>query len=451
MISVNPENGQVIGEYPPITMAAVKDILTEMDEDRQLRSMPYSERAGLMERLAQLLEQDAQELSVLMALEMGKPVGQGVQEIKKSALVCRYYAERAETFLAARPCETEASQSEVVFEPLGLILAVMPWNFPFWQVFRCLAPLMMAGNSIALKHASNVQACAGAIEELVHRAGFPSSSFRNLQVGSDMVERIIGLSEVKAVTLTGSTPAGRAVASSAGRALKKAVLELGGSDPYLILEDADLDLAVREAAFARLLNSGQSCIAAKRLIVARPIADEFVERLILEMNRYSVGSPLDEGTQIGPMARIDLRDELHSQLVRACREGAQVAGGGYLPDGAGAFYPPTVLTDVKKGNTAATEELFGPIAAVMVAGDEEEAVAIANESEFGLGASIYSQNLERARKLADRIDAGSCFVNAFVRSDPRLPFGGIKGSGYGRELSDFGILEFVNIKTIFVG
>jgi succinate-semialdehyde dehydrogenase/glutarate-semialdehyde dehydrogenase len=391
------------------------------------------------------------ELATLMALEMGKPVRQGRAEIEKCAWVCEYYAEHAARFLAPETVATDARRSFVTFQPLGVVLAVMPWNFPFWQVFRFAAPALMAGNAGLLKHASNVCGCALAIEDVFTEAGFPRGVFKTLLVGSGAVEGIIAHGAVKAVTLTGSAPAGRAVARAAGEHLKKTVLELGGSDAYVILEDADIEGAAAICAAARLINSGQSCIAAKRFILPASRETEFTDIFLQKMITARVGDPLDEATDVGPLARPDLRDDLHRQVVNSIRDGASCLSGGAIPAGPGAFYPPTVLAGVRRGMSAYDEELFGPVAALITVKDEEEAIRVANDTSFGLGAAVFTLDLERGERIAAaRIEAGSCFVNSSVKSDPRLPFGGIKESGYGRELSHFGIREFVNVKTVSV-
>ena len=386
-----------------------------------------------------------------MASEMGKPVTQGRAEVDKCAWACRYFADEAEIIFADQAIDADRTKSYVAYRPLGVILAVMPWNFPFWQVIRFIAPALMAGNGGILKHASNVTGCAVAIDEMIVEAGFPDGLLRTVVVPSSRVAEMIEDPRIAAVTLTGSDAAGRSVASTAGQQLKKTVLELGGSDPYLILEDADIDLAVSACSSGRLLNGGQSCIAAKRFIVHRSVADEFTLKLAKAMDAYRVGNPLNEETEIGPMARIDLRDELHDQVVRSLAEGARLVTGGSLPEGPGAFYPATILTDVTAGMPAYHEETFGPVASIIVVDDEEEAIRIANDSVFGLGGAVFTRDVERGEQIArDRIEAGSCFVNAFVASDPRLPFGGIKASGYGRELSHIGMREFMNVKTIVV-
>jgi succinate-semialdehyde dehydrogenase/glutarate-semialdehyde dehydrogenase len=386
-----------------------------------------------------------------MALEMGKPLAQGRAEADKCAWVCDHYAQHAEGFLAPEDVATDATRSYVAFEPLGVVLAVMPWNFPLWQVFRFVAPALMAGNVGVLKHSSNVSGCALALEAILHDAGVPHDVFRTLLVGSPRVGALIEAPQIAAVTLTGSTPAGRAVAEKAGACLKKVVLELGGSDPYVILDDADLDEAAETCATARLVNGGQSCIAAKRFVVVEEVLEPFVERLVARMGARRLGDPLDEATDVGPQARHDLRDELHGQVQASVEAGARVRLGCQVPKGPGAFYPPSVLTHVVPGMPAYEEELFGPVAAVVSARDEGDALRIANDTPFGLGAAVFTRDRERGERIArEELEAGACFVNTFVRSDPRLPFGGIKESGFGRELGVFGIREFVNVKTVYV-
>jgi succinate-semialdehyde dehydrogenase/glutarate-semialdehyde dehydrogenase len=391
------------------------------------------------------------DLARAMALEMGKPIVQGVAEIQKCALACDYYAEHGAGYLAAQPRESDAALSYVRFDPLGPVLAVMPWNFPFWQVFRFAAPALMAGNAGLLKHASNVPRCALEIEQIFRAARFPEHLFSTLLIGSAGVATLIADPRVVAVTLTGSESAGSQVAAAAGRALKKTVLELGGSDPFIVLADADLELAARTAASGRLVNSGQSCIAAKRFIVVEAIADRFLERFVAEMESRRMGDPLDPETQVGPQARVELRDALHRQVEESVRRGAKLLLGGRVPPGRGAFYPPTVLDAVDRGMPAFDEETFGPAAAVIRARDEAHAIALANDSRFGLGASLWPRARACAERLAAEIEAGSVFVNGLVKSDPRLPFGGIKRSGYGRELSEYGLREFVNVKTVWIG
>jgi succinate-semialdehyde dehydrogenase/glutarate-semialdehyde dehydrogenase len=404
-----------------------------------------------MQNLSSLLKSKKEELAHLMALEMGKVKNEGIAEIEKCAWVCDYYAQNAELFLENEKIETEAKNSFVSYQPLGTILAVMPWNFPFWQVFRFAAPTIMAGNTAVLKHASNVPGCALAIEEMFREAGFSENIFRTLLIGSNQVEKVIQHPAIKGVSLTGSTPAGKSVAAIAGRELKKCVLELGGSDPYIILEDADLEDAAKKCVAGRLLNAGQSCIGAKRFIVVEDAYAEFLEYFTHEMNDAHFGDPFDEEIHMGPLARTDLRDELHQQVLNSIKKGAEVILGGEIPLRKGAFYPPTILENIKPGMPAYDEELFGPVASVIKVKDEKEAIYVANDTEFGLGASVFTSNLKKGENIAEmQLEAGCCFVNDFVKSDPRLPFGGIKESGFGRELSSHGIKEFLNVKTVVV-
>ncbi len=451
--SSNPATGEVIRTYEETTE---RELETALDKSvaafREWKTRAVSERVGLLSAAASVLETDRERYAELMAMEMGKPVREGRAEIDKCAWVCRYYAEKALVLLEPRPVETDASESFVAFEPLGPVLAVMPWNFPFWQVFRFIAPHVTAGNTGLLKHASNVPGCALAIEDVLRRAGYPEGVFQTLLVGSGSVAGLIEDPRVAAVTLTGSTPAGRAVAKKAGECLKKTVLELGGSDPYVVLSDAGLDLAAEQCVTSRLINGGQSCIAAKRFIVNRDQLEEFEHRVVAAMAAKRVGDPLEETTDVGPMARADLRDELHEQVQASVAAGACCVLGGDKPDGLGAFYPPTVLTGVRPGMPAYEEELFGPVAAILPAKNDRDAIRIANDSPFGLGAAVFTADESAGRRIATHeLAAGNCFVNAFVRSDPRLPFGGVKESGYGRELGSYGFYEFVNVKTVWVG
>jgi succinate-semialdehyde dehydrogenase / glutarate-semialdehyde dehydrogenase len=450
--SINPATGEPLRAYGEATPEEVTRILRGARAAFSAwRRTTFGERAGPMRKAGALLRERKDALARLMALEMGKPLAQGRAEAEKCASVCDYYAEQASGFLAAETIATDAAKSYVAFAPLGVVLAVMPWNFPLWQVFRFVAPGLMAGNAGLLKHSSNVSGCALAIEEILHDAGFPKALFRTLLVGSARVAAIIESPEVAAVTLTGSTPAGQSVARTAGGALKKTVLELGGSDPYLVLQDADLELAAETCAASRLVNGGQSCIAAKRFIVVEPVRKRFEELFVERMRARRMGDPLEEGVDLGPQARPDLRDDLHGQVQKSIARGARVLLGASMPPGKGAFYPPSVLTGVAPGMPAYDEELFGPVAAIIPVADEQEAVRVANDTPFGLGAAVFTRDLARGERIArDELEAGSCFVNAFVKSDPRLPFGGIKESGYGRELSGFGIREFVNVKSVFV-
>jgi succinate-semialdehyde dehydrogenase/glutarate-semialdehyde dehydrogenase len=450
--SVNPMNGELIREYPEDSEEDVgKALLEATCAFAGWRGTTFAVRAQKMRVAADRLDARREDLARLMALEMGKPLVPGRAELDKCASACRYYADNAERFLANEPVATDASRSFIACNPFGAVLAVMPWNFPFWQVFRFAAPALMAGNVALLKHASNVSGCALAIQEIFREAGFPEPAFRTLLVASGRVGTIIDSAAVRAVTLTGSTPAGQSVAARAGHALKKTVLELGGSDPYVVLEDADLEPAAEACVTSRLINSGQSCIAAKRFIVVEPVRKRFEELFVEKMRSRKMGDPLEPGTELGPLARHDLRDTVHEQVEATVRAGARVLLGGKPLEGKGAFYPPTVLADVRKGMVAFDEEVFGPVAAIVPARDEEEAVQLANDSPFGLGAAVFTRDLQRGERIAAQaLEAGNCFVNAFVRSDARLPFGGIKESGYGRELSHVGIREFVNIKTVYV-
>ncbi|HSM09595.1 MAG TPA: NAD-dependent succinate-semialdehyde dehydrogenase [Gemmatimonadota bacterium] len=449
--SIDPATGRTVAEYDEHDDREVDGVVAAAAAWFDTwRDRPFTERAEPLLAAADRLESEAGRWAELMATEMGKPLAQGRSEAEKCAWVCRYYAEHGADFLAPEPVETDASRSFVAFRPLGPILAVMPWNFPFWQVFRAAAPALMAGNTMLLKHASNVPGCARAIEQIFRDAGLPDGAFSTLLIGSDRVERLIADPAVRGVTLTGSTPAGRAVGAAAGEHLKKTVLELGGSDPYVILADADLERAVETCVTSRLINSGQSCIAAKRFIVVEQVREAFEATFVERMRTVTSGAPLDGDFDIGPLARTDLRDDLHDQVERSVAEGARLALGGERPDGPGAFYPPTVLADVGPGNPARLEELFGPVAAIIPVRDEDEALAVANETSFGLGAAVFTGDTERGIRIAaERLEAGACFVNAYVRSDPRLPFGGVKDSGIGRELSRFGIREFVNVKTVY--
>jgi succinate-semialdehyde dehydrogenase / glutarate-semialdehyde dehydrogenase len=449
--TINPATGKPTKTYDEMTTESAAAVIVKANEAwRSWRETSFATRAALMKKAAAVLRQRNRELARLMADEMGKPLAQGNAEVEKCAWGCDYYADNAERHLAPDVVKTESTRSYVAFEPLGVVLAIMPWNFPFWQVYRFAAPALMAGNVGILKHASNVPGCALAIESLFQEAGFPADVFRTLLIGSKQVQAVIEHPLVRAVTLTGSTPAGKAVAAQAGAVLKKTVLELGGSDPYIVLEDADLEAAVTTCVNSRLVNGGQSCIAAKRFIVARPIIDAFTARFVTLMKSKMVGDPLAEGTEVGPQARHDLRDALHQQVRSSIERGASLLLGGEIPPGDGAYYPPTVLTHVKPGIPAYHEELFGPVAAIIEASDEDDAVRIANDSIFGLGAAVFTRDPARGERLARRLEAGATFVNALVASDPRLPFGGIKESGYGRELGTYGIKEFVNAKTVVV-
>ena len=452
IISINPYNNQKIKDYKELTPGEVKSKIENAHiAFRKWKETSFEYRAVLMKKAADILQKRSEDFAQLMTAEMGKLLLSGKTEAEKCGWVCRFYAENAEKFLSSEEINTEMSSSFVTFNPLGVVLAVMPWNFPFWQVFRFAAPALMAGNACLLKHASNVPACALVIEEIFQEAGFPKNVFQTLLIGSRQVSAVIEHPYVKAVTLTGSTPAGKAVATKAGKMIKKCVLELGGSDPYIILEDADIKMAVEKCVISKLINSGQSCIAAKRFIVVDSVREEFEKLFQNKMENQVMGDPANPKTTIGPMARTDLRDELHEQVAKSINKGAKCLLGGYLPQMEGAFYPATILTDVTKGMPAYDEELFGPVAAIISAKDENEAIEIANDTIFGLGAAVFTSNIEKGKNIAaNLLDAGCCFVNDFVKSDPRLPFGGIKESGFGRELSYHGIKEFVNIKTVCV-
>ncbi|HLU66734.1 MAG TPA: NAD-dependent succinate-semialdehyde dehydrogenase [Kofleriaceae bacterium] len=452
MQTVNPATGEVAGSFEDATWEQVARRIDEAAEaQRTWRSTPIEERAGVLRAAARLLRERAGDHAADMAREMGKPITQGRAEIEKCAWLCEHVAAEGPSILEPRPVDTDARRSWVSFQPLGAVLAVMPWNFPFWQVFRFAAPALLVGNTGVLKHASNVPSSALAIEGLLRDAGAPAGVFAAVLAGSDLVPRMIAHRGIAAVTLTGSVAAGRAVARVAGENLKKTVLELGGSDAYLVLADADVDAAAAVCAQSRLINTGQSCIAAKRFIVDRSIAGRFEEALAARMRAAVVGDPLREETEVGPLAREDLRDELHRQVVDSVERGARLVLGGEIPRRPGAWYPPTVLADVGPRMPAYEEELFGPVAAIIPADGEEEAIRIANDSRFGLGAAVLTSDVERGAAIAERaLEAGNCFVNTFVRSDPRLPFGGVKDSGYGRELGEIGMLEFVNIKTVWV-
>ena len=449
--TLNPASGELIEEFPvwddpPLEAALAQSAAAT--EGWQASTMV--KRSELMHRAAEQLRTRSDELAALITLEMGKLLKEAKAEVEKCAWVCDYYAEQAPAFLADDLIESDAARSLIAYQPLGTVLAVMPWNFPFWQVFRFAAPTLMAGNTGVLKHASNVPQCALAIESIFREAGFPEGVFRTLMISAAQVEGVIRDPRIHAVTLTGSEPAGRKVAATAGEVLKPSVLELGGSDPFIVLEDADLDLAIPQAVASRFLNSGQSCIAAKRFIVVDAIADEFVARFRAEVEGLMPGDPNDAATSLAPMARADLRDELHQQVAESIEQGAIAVTGGFPLKRDGAYYAATILDRVEPGQRAYTEELFGPVATVIRARDEADALRIANDSPFGLGGSIWTTNNARGEAAARMLQSGCAFVNGMVKSDPRLPFGGIKNSGYGRELSLLGIREFVNAKTIWI-
>ncbi|AFN73976.1 putative aldehyde dehydrogenase [Melioribacter roseus P3M-2] len=449
--SVNPATGKLIKEFSEMSKNEVEEIISSADAAfRRWKEYDPEHRCELMKKAGNQLLKEKERYAETITNEMGKPIAQSVAEVEKCAWVCDYYAENAANFLADEIIETDATESYVSFEPLGVILAVMPWNFPFWQVFRFAAPALTAGNGAVLKHASNVSMCALAIEEVFAKAGFPENLFRTLLVASSSVKNIIDNDLIKAATLTGSEFAGSMVASECGGKLKKTVLELGGSDPFIVLNDAELVEAASVGVKARIINNGQSCIAAKRFIVAEEIYDEFMELFIKNMKGLKVGNPMEKDCDLGPIAREDLLAELEMQVKKSTEMGAAILTGGKRLNREGFFMEPTILEGVKKGMPAYEEEIFGPVASVIKIRNVEEAIKIANDTSFGLGASIWTKDIEKAKLLARKIDSGSVFINGMVKSDPRLPFGGIKKSGYGRELSHYGMKEFVNIKTVWI-
>jgi acyl-CoA reductase-like NAD-dependent aldehyde dehydrogenase len=450
--SINPATEEVLARFDPSSERQVQDALEAAHSAfLDWRHARMDERARRMREAAVVLRKDAERYARLITLEMGKPITEAKAEIEKCAWNCDFYAENAARFLADEPVPTNARRSLVAFEPLGVVLAIMPWNFPFWQVFRFAAPALMAGNAAVLKHASNVPQCALAVEEVFEKAEFPRGLFRTLLVPGAAIEPIVEDDRIQAVTLTGSSDTGTRIAQLAGRALKKTVLELGGSDPYVVLADADVGLAAKTAAKARTFNSGQSCIAAKRFIADRRVADEFERRFAESLRALRVGDPLDPETQVGPLARADLRESLERQVDQSVKLGARVVVGGRRLDRPGWFYAPTLLADVTDEMPVFREETFGPVAALLQVADTEDAIRAANDTPYGLAASLWTRDLAVGEALARRIDAGTVFINGQVSSDPRLPFGGVKRSGYGRELSTFGIREFVNVQTIWVG
>lgn len=449
--SVNPATGELLRSFAATTPAAIEAIVARAAEIFPVwRAMPIEQRAEPMRRAAEVLENDKHRFGETMTLEMGKPIGAAIAEVEKCAWVCRYYAEHAEAFLAPEEVKTDAGRSYVRYDPIGPVLAVMPWNFPFWQVFRFAAPALMAGNVGILKHASNVPQSALAIEEVFERAGFPPGAFQTLLVGTEAVGRLIEDRRIAAVTLTGSEGAGVAVGRAAGAQIKKAVLELGGSDPFVVMPSADVAKAVAIAVKARTINNGQSCIAAKRFIVHEKVYDEFTTRFVGGMRALKVGDPMDPATEIGPLATPAIRDELALQVEKSVAAGAKVLLGGMKLERPGNYYAPTVLADPVPGSPAWDDELFGPVATLFRVADLDQAFAIANHPTFGLGASFWSNDPAEIERAAVEVEAGSVFVNGMVKSDPRLPFGGIKRSGFGRELSVQGIREFVNVKTVWI-
>jgi len=450
--SINPANGDKVNSFERMSDDEVQLILHQCAEaQRGWANAPFGERARLLTAVADLLLENRHTYAQLMTEEMGKVYAQGIAEVEKCAWGCRYYAEHAQRFLAPEDVATEAHHSFVSYKPLGVVLAVMPWNFPLWQVFRFAAPALMAGNAALLKHAPNVFGCALLIENIFAEAGLPANLFRSLIIDVPQTTRVIHNPLVAAVSITSSVAAGRAVASEAGKVLKKCVLELGGSDAFIVLEDADIDQAVEVGIIGRFQNSGQSCIAAKRFIIVESVYEEFERKFVDKASRLKMGDPSEDGVYIGPQARVDLRDSLHDQVRRSVDAGAKLLLGGEVPDGPGAFYPPSVLAGVKAGMAAWSEELFGPVATLIKVRDEQEAIEVANATEFGLGGAVWTRDLARGERIAaDQIQSGAAFVNDMSKSDPRMPFGGIRNSGYGRELSIFGIREFVNVHAVWV-
>jgi succinate-semialdehyde dehydrogenase/glutarate-semialdehyde dehydrogenase len=450
--SINPATGETLKTFEPLTDGEIAAKLDRAQKAfEQYRKTQMQERSGWLQATAEILESKKEEFGKLMTLEMGKPLKGAIAEVEKCASVCRYYAEHAAQFLADVPAQTDASYSFVRYQPLGVILAVMPWNFPFWQVFRFAAPALMAGNVGLLKHASNVPQCALAIEEIIQSAGFPSGVFQTLLVGAEKVAALMGDDRVKAATLTGSEPAGASLAEAAGKQIKKTVLELGGSDPFIVLESANLDEAVETATKARMLNNGQSCIAAKRFIVVEAIAQKFEKQLVEKFEALVVGDPMHPETDLGPLATPKLLKDIDQQVKEGVKSGARVLTGGQpLSDRPGNFYPATILADIPPGSPSEVEEFFGPVALLFRVADIDAAIRLANATPFGLGASAWTTDELERERLIEEIEAGAVFINGMVKSDPRLPFGGIKKSGYGRELSIQGIHEFVNVKTVWV-
>lgn len=454
--SINPSNGETLQSFEPLSQTQLEAKLQlAYDTFHSYRRTTFADRAEMMLRAAEILEAEKKDFARVMTLEMGKPINSAVQEAEKCAWVCRYYAENAERHLAPEIVETNATKSFVQFQPLGVVLAVMPWNFPFWQVFRFAAPGLMAGNVGLLKHSSNVPQCALAIEAVFRRAGFPEGAFQTLLIGSDLVQSVLDDSRVAAATLTGSEPAGRSVASISGNQIKKTVLELGGSDPFIVMPSADLEAAVATAVKARTLNNGQSCIAAKRFIVHARIYEEFEKRFVAAMQQLRVGDPLVESTDIGPLATEQILNDVAEQVQVTVAAGAKILTGGqkFKAEGdlaRGNFYEPTVLVDIPKGSPAYQDEIFGPVAALFSVANIDEAIEVANATPFGLGSSAWTNDDVERDRFVEELEAGSVFINSMVASDPRLPFGGVKRSGYGRELGEFGIREFVNVKTVWI-
>ncbi len=452
MESINPATGQTIQTYPTMKDGEVDERIGAAHRaGLEWRNSTLADRTERLTRLGATLKENRRRFAELMAAEMGKPLTQGLAEIDKCVLACDYYAQKAEELLAPEAIDSDASLSKVSFQPVGTILSIMPWNFPFWQFMRFAAPALVAGNSIVLKHASRVSGCALAIEDAVTKAGFPSNLVRALLVPGSAAEKLVADPRIAMVTFTGSSDVGRRIGAAAGGALKKCVLELGGSDPYVVLSDADLENAASACATSRLINNGQSCIGAKRFIVVAEHRAAFEKLVSDKLASAKVGDPMQEDTELGPLVGVPARDELHGQVTKSIEAGARLVCGGQIPDREGAWYPATLLADVKPGMPAYDEELFGPVAALIEAKSDDDAIRIANDTPFGLGAAVFTKDSTRGEKIAEyELDAGSCFVNTFVRSDPRLPFGGVKESGFGRELGPYGIKELVNIKTVYV-
>ncbi len=452
MLSINPATGIIIREYREYPASEVSAIVGQVQSAwLSWKETSFDYRSSLLIKAAKILRHKKEEYAQLMTMEMGKLIRESMAEIEKCAWLCDFYADRGAEMLKDEVIETDAIRSFVTFQPMGPILAVMPWNFPFWQVIRFAAPALMAGNAAVLKHASNVPGCALAIEQIFNEAGFPANLFRTLMIPASGVSGVISQPSIVAATLTGSEAAGSQVAALAGKYLKKTVLELGGADPFIVLDDADLDNAIKTAVTARMINQGQSCIAAKRFIVMDSVEQQFVSGLKSSFESLRIGDPMDPETQVGPMARPDLVDEIEQQVTRSVESGAKLVTGGHRPDRHGCYFEPTILSDVQKGMPVYSQETFGPVASVITVYSEEEAIRVANDSDFGLGGCVWTRNLKKGEEIARKVASGAIFINGMTKSDPRLPFGGIKKSGYGRELGSYGIREFVNIKTIWIG
>ena len=452
MKSINPYNNKLITEYPDHSLNEVKNILQKVDDEWQRwKNTSFSERSYLMKNVVKILRYENEYYAKLITSEMGKIIKESKAEIEKCAWLCEYYADNAEKMLQDELIPTDAHKSFVTFEPIGTVFAIMPWNFPFWQVLRFCIPTLMAGNTAVLKHSSNVPGCALAIEDIFVKAGFPANVFRSLMISAEFVESVIASNDIKAVTITGGLKAGSKVASQAGKYLKKSVLELGGSDPYIVLNDAEINKSCYTGISSRMLNAGQVCISAKRFIVEEGIADDFTEQQKSILENMIVGDPMNENTQMGPLAQKNLLDTINKQIQQSIKMGAELITGGKRINSDGFFFQPTLLTNVKKGMPVVDEETFGPVSVIIRVKNTEEAIKIANDTMYGLGASIWTKDIKKGEEIARKIEAGAVFVNGMTKSDPRLPFGGIKKSGYGRELSSYGIKEFLNIKTIWIG